>query len=452
MFFNFFQTLHDFDVDHANVVAVDSDSAPYMNLAVRILRGLLNNPSLAHVQCWAHKLDKGVKVFVDKLYRINECVSNTKKLFKNTRKRRHNYIKLLKERYQFTNAKEIKQFPMPVMSRWGSWKKSVVYMSEYVEDVVAYAKNLPNTKEMAKALKYFRKLQPEDIAILQAEAMFVVEYCSPISELLLKVEGSHYPMAHTLYSEVRSNLNLFTVVRKASDVKTVLLPSTKAKLQAVSDAKQKTLLSRIKDVCCECERLLKNFINDDTAHDFFDSARILFEPSKLTSSLSSEVVTKAKEKLSLLDMIPNENFYVLHSILGDLVKENLALAQSRSKKQVDDVVVKALMSMMPKHPEFVTSCLQVLWVPVSNIDTERGFSAYGDIFSSRRTRLGIDKVETMMCFYYGDGIDIDENRNLSRVAENEDNAMNVSDNEDHHVDAVYYDTDDDMDVDDVDYF
>lgn len=110
------------------------------------------------------------------------------------------------------------------------------------------------------------------------------------------------------------------------------------------------------------------------------------------------------------------------------------------------------MSMMPKHPEFVTSCLQVLWVPVSNIDTERGFSAYGDIFSSRRTRLGIDKVETMMCFYHGDGIDIDEKRNLSRVAENEDNAMNVSDNED-HVDAVYYDTDDDMNVeDDVDYF
>ena len=91
------QVLLEFDVLHENVVALVSDSAAYMTACVNLLKSLgLSN--LIHVQCWAHKLDKVVKVFADKFNRLNNCVIKAKKFFKNTRKRKHRYQKYLKDK------------------------------------------------------------------------------------------------------------------------------------------------------------------------------------------------------------------------------------------------------------------------------------------------------------------------------------------------------------------
>jgi len=95
-----FQSLQKFKVKHEDVVAVSTDSAAYMTLMVKLLQQLVN-PLIVHIQCWEHKLDKVSKIFSEKLKRLNECVVNTKKLFKNTRKRRSQYIKYLKDKYSF---------------------------------------------------------------------------------------------------------------------------------------------------------------------------------------------------------------------------------------------------------------------------------------------------------------------------------------------------------------
>ncbi|CAH0552502.1 unnamed protein product [Brassicogethes aeneus] len=121
------QTLHQFEVDHDNVVGVVSDSAAYMNLY----------------------------------------------------------------KYAFSGAKEVKQFPLPVMSRWGSWKRAAVYVSEYAEDVAEYCKTLTGKANETKAVKYFQKLKPQDIMIVKSEAMFVSEYCSPVSALLDKAKKNN---------------------------------------------------------------------------------------------------------------------------------------------------------------------------------------------------------------------------------------------------------------------
>ncbi|KAK3929769.1 ATP-dependent helicase ULS1 [Frankliniella fusca] len=97
------ETLQYYGIMFNNVSAVATDSAAYMTLCIKLLRELVN-PDLIHVQCWVHKLDKVAKVFSDKLTRLNQCVSNTKKLFKNTRKRKHRYIKFLSDKYSFSNA------------------------------------------------------------------------------------------------------------------------------------------------------------------------------------------------------------------------------------------------------------------------------------------------------------------------------------------------------------
>lgn len=65
-----------------------------------------------------------------------------------------------------------------MITRWKSWKKACVYLSEYVEDVCDYAKTL-DVKDV-KSVQYFKGLKDEDLAIIQAEAMFVKEYCGPV--------------------------------------------------------------------------------------------------------------------------------------------------------------------------------------------------------------------------------------------------------------------------------
>ena len=106
----------------------------------------------------------------------------------------------MRDKYSFTKLKEAKFFPLPVLTRWGSWRISAEYLYEYVEDLAEYAKSL---SEDVRAINYFKKLSDEDIKIVQAEAAFVMEYCSPVSKLLLLIEGSKYPLAHLLYPKVR---------------------------------------------------------------------------------------------------------------------------------------------------------------------------------------------------------------------------------------------------------
>ncbi|KAE8739559.1 hypothetical protein FOCC_FOCC014942 [Frankliniella occidentalis] len=378
----FLQTIQHFEVAHQDVVAIGSDSAAYMNLCIRLLKTLLDNPSLIHLQCWAHKLDKIVKIFPEQLY-------------------------------SFTNAKEIKLFPLPVMTRWGTWKKSAVYIADYAEDIADYVcKELTGKSYDSQAVKYFRKLKPEDIMIIKAEAKFVVEYCSPVCDLQLMVEGSKYPMSHLLYAKVSEIRKPFSSVANAGDsIQGVLFDKTKDSVALVPHTKQKTLLGRIKKVCEACNDLIKSQLKEDTASEFFEASNILFNPCKLSASLSSEKIVKAKESIAILNCIPTANFVILHSLLSDHVKENNANA-SHSKKggSREDVVVNALMSMMQDHPIFAVSCLQVLHVSVSNVDSERGFSAYGDIFTPKRTNLTKDKVEAMMCMYFSSGM-IDLNNN-----------------------------------------
>lgn len=49
--------------------------------------------------------------------------------------------------------------------------------------------------------------------------------------------------------------------------------------------------------------------------------------------------------------------------------------------------------------------LQIIYMPVSNVDSERVISGYGDVLSPKRCRLKPDNVEIMVCMYFGDDVD-----------------------------------------------
>lgn len=87
----------------------------------------------------------------------------------------------------------------------------------------------------------------------------------------------------------------------------------------------------------------------------------------------------------------------------DSVKEAL---KSKGDKGDGDLVWNILFAMRSNHMAFATACLQVLQMPVSNVDCERGFSAYGDILTTRRNRLSTANTEAMICIYFGEGEEI----------------------------------------------
>lgn len=387
----------EFNLKHENVVALVSDSAQYMNVCFRLLQEIAM-PDLIHIQCHAHKLDKIAKVFSDKLNRLNECVAKTKKLFQNTRKRNHNYLKHLRDTYSFTQAKEAQLFPMPVMTRWGSWRLSAVYIGEYIQDVTNYAKTIPKA-ESVKSVEYFQKLTENDIKIIKSEADFVEEYCTPVLKLLVEIETSKDPLSHLLYSKINEVRKIFSVVTKADDVKTVLYEKTKRSLTVLPSQKRRNLEDRIKSVSKKCDEIFTHHLSSDPAKSLFKAARTLFDPSKIITSCSNEVkVAEAKANLSLLKSIPFPSFKVWHELLVDSVKDAM-----KSNACKNDLVSIVLLGMRINHLEFATACLQVLQMPVSNVDCERGFSAYGNILTANRNRLLPANVEAMMCFYFGEG-------------------------------------------------
>lgn len=255
-------------------------------------------------------------MFSNKLVRLNECVAKTKKLFKNTRKRKHNYLKYLKDTYSYTKAKEAKLFPMPVMTRWGSWRLSVVYLREYIEDIAAYGKTI-STDEAVKSVEYFKKLSEEDIQIIKSEATFVAEYCTLVSKLLVEVEASKQPLCHLLYSKLNEVRKTFSIICRASDVKTVLFEKTKCSLKVLPSEKRKNLEGRIKSVSKKCYELFGGHLSSDPAKSLFEAAQTLFDPSKMIINYKNEFkVSAAKKKLSLLDPIPSANFSVVWFISG----------------------------------------------------------------------------------------------------------------------------------------
>lgn len=350
-------------------------------------------------------------MFSDELLRITTCVSKAKKFFKNTRKRKHRYQKYLKDKYSFSGKKEIKHFPIPVMTRWGSWRKAAaaVYICDYLEDIEDFAKSVPR-KESPEAVEYFQNLTELDIKIIHAEAMFVREYCTPVSDMLLELESSCKAMGHVLYPELNDLCKPFETLKLSTDVMRALNEQCKKFIDDLDLPLQKFqhLGTRVRQVAEKCHDIITKYMSEDPAKHIFRSLTDLFNPTKIVlGSVSESDILKAKRRINLFDNITDDQFKVLHDIFSDHVRDILIVKPNLGTA----AVLRALEAMRGNYSEFVKKCLQSIYIPVANVDSERGFSAYGDVFSPKRTRLSKENVEVMMCLYFGD----DPNNNVCDV-------------------------------------
>jgi len=302
----------------------------------------------------------------------------------------------LKKKYK-KKEKAAKLFPMPVMTRWSSWKKAADYCSEYGADIVQYACTL---SDQVTVVSYFKSLSEVDVNIILTEAAFVEEHCSSISYLLVLLSGNSYPVAHRLYPALQKISSSFEVIQNAEKLKSVLGEKTKSALKTLSGSKKSNVSARIQKVAQLCVKKLNALMEGDPAEMFFKSIATLLNPVKMMTA-SAECVEEAVKNIPLLSgNIPIDQFQVLHCILKEEVK---ACKVKDSEK--DDVVLKVLSGMLvTENREFAMRCLQLIYFSVSNVECERGFSSYGDIVSPKRCQFLTENAETAMYLYFGDDL------------------------------------------------
>lgn len=381
-----------FEIKYDNVAGLSCDSAHYMTACAKNLKAIINS-ELLHVQCWSHKIDKLNKICPDKFPRLNEFISKTKKVFKNTRKRKYKYTEFLQDKYCENKEKEIKLFPLPVMTRWNSWKIASDYVETYASDIAEYVKTLPDD---LKVINYFKLLTDVDVKIIQAEACFLKEHCSVVNELLLLVEGSTYPMAHFLYSKSKEIKASFSVIAKSSRVKTNLGEKTKSLMASLPDEKKKNLEDRIKKLAKAMLTKLEEMMEKDPCKLFFEGAETLFHPVTMMTN-DENSVKKAVRNTVFLKSIPASQISVLYNAFKDFVRTAL----NREATSKEDLIQSVLTGLLATHPEFAIKCLQIIFFSVSNVDSERAFSAYSDVVSAKRCNLLPSNAEIMMSLYFG---------------------------------------------------
>ncbi|KAJ8870682.1 hypothetical protein PR048_029706 [Dryococelus australis] len=88
-----------------------------------------------------------------------------KAAFENTRKRKHLHTQFPMEKYPDGTTKII-QFPVPVLTRWNSWFKSVLYVSEYLTDMIKF---------------------------------FSSKHAAQLTSLIDSIEGCSHPTSHILH-------------------------------------------------------------------------------------------------------------------------------------------------------------------------------------------------------------------------------------------------------------
>ena len=71
------------------------------------------------------------------------------------------------------------------------------------------------------------------------------------------------------------------------------------------------------------------------------------------------------------------------------------------QKGEDVNVLDILLSLKGDHSEFVECCVKALWVPCSNVDSERAISSYGNILTDLRTNTSPETLEMQLHVYFG---------------------------------------------------
>lgn len=167
-------------------------------------------------------------------------------------------------------------------------------------------------------------------------------------------------------------------------------------LKTVSKQSQSHLTSQLKLVGEKSLQKLDNLIESDSAREFIACVGKLFDPRNIVKlSLENQDICDALKKLPILSELPSAESLQPYLLFRDSV-----VAACQNDKNVD--IVKMLLSLKCDFPDFVEAAVKCVWIPVSNVDTERSFSTYGNIMTGNRTNLKPNNMELMTMLAFSD--------------------------------------------------
>jgi hypothetical protein len=125
-------------------------------------------------------------------------VAKFKSAFLLSRKMKSSFLKYLNGHVSFLPAK---LYPTPIVTRWNSWFKAVLYLSDYLDYILDFFDELENPNSSVLFLQEcyadttFRRK-------LKIQITFISEFCPNIMKLINELEGTNFPMAHLLWDKL----------------------------------------------------------------------------------------------------------------------------------------------------------------------------------------------------------------------------------------------------------
>lgn len=101
-----------------------SDAAPHMVKAAKCIYAFY--PKMVHITCVAHGLHRIAETIRGQFPKIDELVSNTKKIFLKAPSR----IDLFKNEAPGTPLP-----PSPILTRWGTWISASIYYCKHIQSI-----------------------------------------------------------------------------------------------------------------------------------------------------------------------------------------------------------------------------------------------------------------------------------------------------------------------------
>lgn len=120
-----------------------SDAASYNILAGKNLQTIY--AQMIHVTCFSHLLARVCSSIVDSEFEVNQLVSCVKKVFNKCNSR----VSAWKN---FNSTQSREPFPKPIVTRWGSWLKAVIYLCKHWTDLKDFLETVPESKSRAASL------------------------------------------------------------------------------------------------------------------------------------------------------------------------------------------------------------------------------------------------------------------------------------------------------------
>lgn len=171
-------------------------------------------------------------------------------------------------------------------------------------------------------------------------------------------------------------------------------PQTTAAINKLqSEVKKGEMRQLLENMGSLCETKLTSLLMSDTARVFSVNMGKLFDETNIVRNSELSVVQTAA-KVQLLKHLDSQVLLSGYICLQSIVKECIEKGESVN-------VLDILLSIKGDHSQFVECCVKALWVPCSNVDSERAISSYGNILTDLRTNSSPETLEMQLNVYFG---------------------------------------------------